>query len=86
MRSIIQTIALLSILLITLPAVAQDPVNINSASAEELTTLPGIGEVKAQAIIDDREANGPYASVEDLTRVDGIGETTVANLGDDATL
>ena len=51
-----------------LPALAQDaPVNINEASAEELATLPGIGEVKAQAIVDDREANGDYKSLEDLT-------------------
>ena len=73
--------------LAALPALAQDaPVNINEASAEELATLPGIGEVKAQAIVDDREANGDYKSLEDLTRVDGIGETTVSNLAEEATL
>ncbi|WP_110635132.1 ComEA family DNA-binding protein [Salinicola salarius] len=70
-----------------LPALAQaTPININEASAEELATLPGIGEVKAQAIVDDREANGDYKSLEDLTRVDGIGETTVSNLAEEATL
>ncbi|NRB57509.1 MAG: ComEA family DNA-binding protein [Salinicola sp.] len=70
-----------------LPALAQDaPVNINEASVEALTTLPGIGAVKAQAIVDDRKANGDYKSLEDLTRVDGIGEATVANLSEKATL
>ncbi|MGM8852152.1 hypothetical protein BTW08_07065 [Salinicola sp. MH3R3-1] len=70
-----------------LPALAQDAtVNINEASAETLATLPGIGEVKAQAIVADRESNGDYKTLEDLTRVDGIGETTVTNLADSATL
>ncbi|WP_110655738.1 ComEA family DNA-binding protein [Salinicola halimionae] len=80
--------ALLSLLsFCALPALAQDtPVNINQASVETLTTLPGIGEVKAQAIVDDRESNGDYKTLEDLTRVDGIGETTVTNLADSATL
>lgn len=56
-------------------------VNINSATAAELQTLPGIGASKAQAIVDDRTANGPFATCQDLTRVTGIGPATVANLG-----
>ncbi|WP_110668469.1 ComEA family DNA-binding protein [Salinicola halophilus] len=67
-------------------ALAQEAVNINQASAETLATLPGIGDVKAQAIVDDREANGDFGSLDDLTRVSGIGQKTVDNLGDDATL
>ncbi len=55
-------------------AAASDLVNINSATAEELDTLPGVGPSTAQAIIEDREANGPFAAVEDLMRVSGIGE------------
>lgn len=55
-------------------------VNINTASAEELATLlKGIGIKKAQAIVDYREANGPFASIDDLTNVKGIGEATVRN-------
>ncbi|WP_251979011.1 ComEA family DNA-binding protein [Salinicola avicenniae] len=80
-------ILLLSLVLLSaLPVFAQQPVNINTATAEELATLPGIGEVKAEAIVEDRDANGDYASLEELTRVSGIGETTVANLSDNATL
>lgn len=49
-------------------------VNINSATVEQLKTLPGIGDVTAGKIVADREANGPFGSVEELTRVAGIGE------------
>lgn len=49
-------------------------VNINTATSEELQTLPGVGEATAAAIIREREANGPFAAPEDLMRVSGIGE------------
>ncbi len=49
-------------------------VNINTATLEELDTLPGVGESTAQAIIEEREAGGPFTSVEDIMRVSGIGE------------
>lgn len=55
-------------------------VNINTANAETLAQLPGIGATKAQAIVDDRNANGPFESAEDLDRVSGIGKATVEGL------
>ncbi|MCW4153365.1 ComEA family DNA-binding protein [Halomonas sp. 18H] len=58
------------------------PININSADAAMLTELPGIGEVKAASIVDNREANGPFTSASELTRVSGIGEATVEGLED----
>lgn len=56
-------------------AQSQRPVqlDLNTATAEELDTLPGIGPVKAAAIVSDRAANGPFAAVEELVRVKGIG-------------
>lgn len=59
-------------------------VNVNTAGVEELKTLNGIGDVLAQAIVDERERNGAFASVEDLTRVSGIGEKTLARFADKA--
>lgn len=49
-------------------------VNINVATVEELDALPGVGPSTAQAIIEDREANGAFSTPEDLMRVSGIGE------------
>ena len=59
---------------------AEGAVDINTAGLEELTALPGIGEVRAQAILDDRAANGPFRYPEDLTRVSGIGEGILQGL------
>ena len=58
------------------------PVDLNTATAEELDTLPGIGESLARRIIAYREANGPFRIVEELTRVSGIGEGTLEGLID----
>ncbi|MGL4715614.1 MAG: ComEA family DNA-binding protein [Aeromonas sp.] len=51
--------------------------NINTATLTELTSLKGIGEKKAQAIIDYREKQGKFTSVDQLEDVDGIGPATV---------
>ncbi|MEO2257679.1 helix-hairpin-helix domain-containing protein [Paenibacillus amylolyticus] len=48
-------------------------IDVNAASVSKLTELPGIGEKKAQAIVDYRNAHGPFAKVSDLTKVKGIG-------------
>ena len=57
-------------------------VNHNTATAEQLDTLPGVGPVTAQAILDWREENGRFGSVEDLLDVKGIGDATLAELRD----
>lgn len=59
------------------------PVNINLANKEELLSLPGIGETKAEAIITFRNNNGNFLMIEDLINVPGIGEsifTQIRNL------
>ncbi|MBT2284334.1 helix-hairpin-helix domain-containing protein [Paenibacillus polymyxa] len=48
-------------------------IDVNTAPVSKLTELPGIGEKKAQAIVDYRNAHGPFAKVSDLTKVKGIG-------------
>lgn len=55
-------------------------VNVNSATNAELETLPGIGEIIAQAIVDHRTENGPFTSVEQLVDVSGIGDATLENI------
>ncbi len=55
-------------------------VNLNTATAEALATLPRIGDVTAQAIIDYREENGPFRSLDELTEVSGIGAATAQGL------
>ena len=49
-------------------------VNLNTATAEELQTLTGIGPTLSQRIIDYRETHGPFARIEDITQVQGIAE------------
>ncbi len=62
-------------------------VNINQAGAEELKTLlVGVGESKAQAIIDYRNANGKFVKADDLTKVKGIGDKLVEKNRDRITL
>jgi competence protein ComEA len=64
------------------PGAPSGLVNVNTATAEELETLPGIGEVLAATIIQYREEHGPFTSVDQLVDVSGIGEVTLEELRD----
>ncbi len=55
-------------------------VNVNTAAAQELESLPGIGPTKAQAIIDYRTQNGPFRIIDDLLNVPGIGARTLEDI------
>jgi competence protein ComEA len=57
-------------------------INTNTATAEQLDTLPGIGPTTAQKIIAYREQNGPFVNTEDIINVSGIGPGTYERLKD----
>ena len=57
-------------------------IDVNAADAAALESLPGIGTSRARAIIEHRQANGPFASVDDLTEVRGIGEGILESIRD----
>lgn len=57
-------------------------INLNTATAEQLQTIPGIGPRKAEAIIQYREENGPFKTIEGLTNIAGIGAKTVEKMRD----
>lgn len=61
------------------------PINVNTADAELLAELPGIGPSRADAIMEERETNGAFESAADLERVSGIGPATVDRMSDQVT-
>jgi len=90
MKKLISGLLVLSALAIQTPAVHAQPadsensqaneasqqqrIDLNSATVEQLITLPGVGQSKAKAIIKYREEVGPFLEVAQLTQVKGIGE------------
>ena len=71
-------VAVLAVMLSAICVYADDTakININTASAEELTQLQGIGPKYAAKIVEYREQNGPFASAEDIMKISGIGPVT----------
>ena len=69
-----------------LPITTSERININTATLEELITLPGIGPALAQRILDFREAYGPFQNLVDLTDVEGIGTKKIEAIKDLITL
>lgn len=65
-----------------LPLVTSGPVAVNDASFEDLLLLPGIGETLSQAILDERDAHGPFYYPENLLAVRGIGQKKLDGLRD----
>ncbi|WP_019613760.1 ComEA family DNA-binding protein [Psychromonas ossibalaenae] len=57
-----------------------EKININSANAEQLSVVNGIGNKKAQAIVDYRENNGNFLNIDELINVKGIGQSTLKKI------
>ena len=78
LRRLVLPGVLLALLLATIPAVAEDTIDINIATAEEFAAaMTGVGLKKALAIVAYRDENGPFASIDDLVKVRGIGAATL---------
>ena len=76
--AVVMMVAVLALMLSGIGVYAGDAakININKASAEELTQLQGVGPKYAAKIVEYREQNGPFASPEDLMKIPGIGPAT----------
>ena len=78
--SLFRTLLIAVVFALTTTVASADPVDINSATAEELALiLNGVGAKKAAAIVAYREQNGPFQDVQELTKVSGIGAKLVEN-------
>jgi competence protein ComEA len=76
-KGIYATVIALSTILFATILIAGEPVNINTADKEVLMSVKGIGEKRADAIIEYREQQGPFKSIDQLTDIGGISQTLV---------
>ncbi len=86
MKSIRTFFLFLALAFMPLVSLAVSPIDINTANAQTLAALDGIGPQKAQAIVEYRQKHGPFKSVDELLKVKGIGEKTLAANRDKVTL
>ncbi|MGE5653717.1 MAG: helix-hairpin-helix domain-containing protein [Bacillota bacterium] len=68
------------------PSSGSGKININTADSKTLELLPGVGEVRAKAIIEYRQKNGPFRSIEDLKKISGIGDKTFEQMREQVTI
>lgn len=78
------TLTLFFLLFFAVAALAK--VNINTAAVDELSSLPGIGQAKAEAITKYRQQNGNFKTVEDITNVKGIGDKMLKKIKTEITV
>ncbi|HEX9778603.1 MAG TPA: ComEA family DNA-binding protein [Geopsychrobacteraceae bacterium] len=79
-------VVLLALAIFCQPVLAQEKININKASVEQLVELKGIGEKTALKIVEYREQQGEFASVDALVNVKGVGSKTLDKIRDRLTV
>ncbi len=78
MKAIVRNWVLLFTLLLFSVIASAKAVNVNTATAEEIAdAMSGVGMVKAQAIVKDRDTNGKFKTLDGMVRVKGIGQATI---------